>query len=70
MRNNNKKEQNKSYELPHVEPWHRKWVGGAIHSISNRIGGTLGWTKKEWHRMIEDRNRKRKALKQKPKAAR
>ena len=72
MRNNksnNKKEQTNQYELPHVEPYHRNWKGGAIHTFSNRIGGAFGWSKKEWHRMIEDRNRKLKALKQKTKAA-
>jgi hypothetical protein len=60
---NNKQQQRNSYELPRVEPWSRKWIGGAIHSFKNQIGGAFPFTKKEWHRMIEERNRKAKALK-------
>jgi hypothetical protein len=65
MKNNNanKQHQRNSFELPHVEPWHRKWTGGAIHTFKNQIGGAFPFTKKEWHRMIEERNRKAKALK-------
>lgn len=63
---NNKKELRINSEL---EPYHRHWSGNGFHMHSNLIGGTLGWTKKEWHRMIEDRNRinKQRKLKQKGK---
>ncbi len=40
-----------------VEFYHRRWQGNGFHSLKNKIGGAFGITKKEWHRMIEDRNR-------------
>jgi hypothetical protein len=52
-----------------LEPYHRRWNGGSFHMHSNRLGGAFGWSKKEWHRMIEERNRinKQRKLKQKGK---
>ncbi len=49
-----------------LEPYHRRWHGGCgTHTHGSRIGGAFGWSKKEWHRMLEERNRKNKALKKK-----
>ena len=51
-----------------LQPYHRRWSGGGFHMHGSRIGGAFGWSKKEWHRMIEERNRKNKALKKKLKS--
>jgi hypothetical protein len=72
MRNNKnskKPDDNNSFTLPQIEPWHRLSRGGPIHTIGNRIGGVFSWSKKEWHKMIEERNRanKQRKLKQKTK---
>jgi hypothetical protein len=52
-----------------VEPYHRCWNNSGLHMLGNRIGGAFGITKREWHKMIEDRNRinKQRKLKQKGK---
>lgn len=52
-----------------VEPYHRRWNSTGFHMHRNRIGGAFGITKKEWHKMIEERNRinKQRKLKQKSK---
>jgi len=46
------------------EPYHRKWSNGGFHFRGSRIG----WTKRTWNTMIEERNRKNKALKKKLKS--
>lgn len=50
-----------------LEPYHRRWSGNGFHMHSNRIGGAFGLSKKEWHRMIETRNRINKQRKMKQK---
>jgi hypothetical protein len=52
-----------------IEPYHRCWNNNGMHMLGNRIGGAFGTTKKEWHKMIETRNRinKQRKLKQKSK---
>lgn len=52
-----------------LEPYHRRWNGSGFHMHRNKITGAFGITKKQWHKMIEDRNRinKQRKLKQKGK---
>jgi hypothetical protein len=49
-------------------PYHRRWNNTGFHTHHNKIGGAFGVTKREWNEMIEDRNRKNKAIRQKLKS--
>jgi hypothetical protein len=51
-----------------VMPYHRRWNNTGFHTHHNKIGGAFGVTKREWNEMIEDRNRKNKAIRQKLKS--
>lgn len=56
----------KTEKVFNTEFFHRRWNGGGVvHSHHNKLAGAFGITKKEWFKMIEDRNRKNKALRQK-----
>lgn len=59
----------KTEKVFNTEFFHRRWNGGGFHMHHNKIGGAFGFTKKQWHKMIEDRNRinKQRKLKQKGK---
>lgn len=46
-------------------PYHRRWNGSGFHTHHNKLTGAFGITKREWNKMIEDCNRKNKALRQK-----
>lgn len=65
------KSQNKNRSnnpIVETEFYHRNWHGGCgTHTFKNKIGGAFGITKKEYFKMIEDRNRKLKEQKQKAK---
>lgn len=57
---------NRNAEKPiEVMPYHRRWNGSGFHTHHNKLTGAFGITKREWNKMIEDRNRKNKALRQK-----
>ena len=64
------KKPNKNKDLAidyNLEPYHRRWSGGTLHTHHNKICGPFTLSKKEWNRMIEERNRINKQRKQKQK---
>jgi len=65
----NKYNKGKTEKVIETEFYHRRWNGSGFHSHHNKLTGAFGITKKEWFRMVEDRNRinKQRKLKQKGK---
>ena len=62
----NKNKQSRNLDISeNIEFYHRRWIGGGLHTLGNNIAGAFGITKKEWNRKIEERNRNNKALKKK-----
>jgi len=67
--NQGKKKDRNALEIDYnLQPYHRKWSNNGFHFHSSRIGGAFGWTKRTWTDMLEDYNRKQKALKKKLKS--
>lgn len=64
---NNKDQLSIDYDL---EPYHRRWSGGTMHTYKNKIGGAFGATKREMQRAMEARNHAAKLARKKQNAKR